>query len=101
MRVRRRSASPRRIDLPLRSPHSGADFLFMDTPRKAIGIDFGGTTIKSAVVQDGRLIEHGETIETDQFHGSPALIDEILRVVTALRAGHPEVVAVGVGLPGF
>jgi glucokinase len=73
----------------------------MDTQRKAIGIDFGGTTIKSAVVQDGHLIAHGDTIETEQHRGSPSLIEEIVRVVAALRAAHPEVVALGVGLPGF
>ena len=73
----------------------------MDTQRKAIGIDFGGTTIKSAVVQDGRLIAHGDTIETEQHRGSQSLIEEILRVVAALRAVHPEVVALGIGLPGF
>src|SRR5471030_516133 len=74
---------------------------FMDTQRKAIGIDFGGTTIKSAIVQDGRLIAHGDTIETEQHRGSQSLIEEILRVVAALRAMHPDVVALGVGLPGF
>jgi len=73
----------------------------MDTPHKAIGIDFGGTTIKSAVVQAGRLIAHGDTIDT-QLHPSPApLIDEMLGVIAALRDEHPEIAAVGVGLPGF
>jgi glucokinase len=73
----------------------------MDTHSKAIGIDFGGTTIKSAVVECGQLIEHGEVIETDQHHGSESLIEEIVKVVAALRATHPEVCALGVGLPGF
>jgi len=73
----------------------------MDTTRKAIGIDFGGTTIKSAVVEDGRLIEHGDTIETAEHHGAQSLIEEILGVIAALRVVHPEVAALGVGLPGF
>ena len=73
----------------------------METQRKAIGIDFGGTTIKSAVVQGGRLIEHSETSETDQHRGSQSLIEEILSGVAALRTAHPEVVALGIGLPGF
>ncbi|EDY17483.1 ROK family protein [Chthoniobacter flavus Ellin428] len=75
--------------------------LSMDTKRKAIGIDFGGTTIKSAVVEDGRLIQHGDVIETTEHHGAPALIEEILGVIAALRITHPEVAALGVGLPGF
>jgi glucokinase len=73
----------------------------MDTSHKAIGIDFGGTTIKSAVVQAGRLIAHGDTIDTQAHEGPSSLIDEMLGVIAALREGHPEVAAVGVGLPGF
>ena len=73
----------------------------MSTSRKAIGIDFGGTTIKSAVVQDGRLIAHGDTIDTQVHSGSQSLIDEMLGVIAALRDEHSEIEAVGVGLPGF
>ena len=74
---------------------------FMNTTRPAIGIDFGGTSIKSAVVHEGRLLAHGEPIDTEQFPNKNALLDEILRVIAALRAQHPEVAAIGVGLPGF
>ncbi len=73
----------------------------MNTTRPAIGIDFGGTSIKSAVVHDGRLLAHGEPIDTEHFPNKNALLDEILRVIAALRAQHPEVAAIGVGLPGF
>ena len=73
----------------------------MNTTRPAIGIDFGGTSIKSAVVHDGRLLAHGEPIDTEQFPNKNALLDEILRVIAALRTQHPEVAAIGVGLPGF
>jgi len=44
----------------------------MDTQRKAIGIDFGGTTIKSAVVQDGRLIAHGDPVPERLLHYAAA-----------------------------
>ncbi len=73
----------------------------MKTTRKAIGIDFGGTTIKSAVVDEGRLLAHGEIIDTQLHTSAESLIDEILRVIATLRSAHPEVAAVGVGLPGF
>jgi glucokinase len=73
----------------------------MNTLRKAIGIDFGGTTIKSAVIRDGVLLTHGAAIETQDHHGSDSLIDAILQVIAELRGAHPEVEAVGVGLPGF
>jgi len=73
----------------------------MDTSHKAIGIDFGGTTIKSAVVQAGHLLAHGDTIDTQLHEGPAPLIDEMLGVIAALRENHPEVAALGVGLPGF
>jgi len=73
----------------------------METLHKAIGIDFGGTTIKSAVVQAGKLVAHGDTIDTQVHEGPASLIDEMLGVIAALRESHPEVAAVGVGLPGF
>ena len=69
----------------------------MKTTRTAIGIDFGGTTIKSAVVQEGRLLAHGEPIDTALHTTAKSLIDEILRVIATLRGLHPEVAAVGVG----
>ena len=73
----------------------------MQTTRAAIGIDFGGTTIKSAVIQAGRVLALGAVIDTQLHHGAESLIDEILRVIATLRRAHPEVAAVGVGLPGF
>ncbi len=73
----------------------------MKTTQKAIGIDFGGTTVKSAVVEAGQLIAHSEAIETQDYKDAESLIGEILRTIAALRAAHPEVAAVGVGLPGF
>lgn len=73
----------------------------MSTTRTAIGIDFGGTTIKSAVIRDGRVLAHGEVIDTQLYAHAEALIGEMLRVIAALRVAHPEVEAVGVGLPGL
>ena len=73
----------------------------MNTPRTAIGIDFGGTSIKSAVVAEGRLLLHGEPIDTQHYHSADSLIDAILREIGTMRAAHPGVAAIGVGLPGF
>ena len=72
----------------------------MNQSRTAIGIDFGGTTIKPAVVQDGAVLARGEIIDT-QHHSAESLIDAMLAIVATLRAAHPEVAAVGMGLPGF
>jgi len=73
----------------------------MSTPRKAIGIDFGGTSIKSAVVQSGSILERGEPVDPQQFPESRTLVAAIVEIIGALRAVHPEVAAIGVGLPGF
>ena len=73
----------------------------MNSFSKAIGIDFGGTTIKSAVVQNGCLLERGEPIDTQHFHTSDSLIAAIVEVIGSLRAVHPEVAGIGCGLPGF
>ncbi len=66
-----------------------------------IGIDFGGTTVKMAVVFQSHIIDHAPPIATQEFHGHEDLIEAMVRVVEDLRARHPDVVAVGVGMPGF
>ena len=73
----------------------------MSNHAKAIGIDFGGTTIKSALVQNGVIIEHGELIDTRTHNTAESIIAELLRVIGVLRKAHPEIEAVGIGLPGF
>lgn len=73
----------------------------MDTLAKAIGIDFGGTGVKLAVTQGGKIIARGETIDTRQHTAEGALFEAILAGVATLRESHPDVQAVGMGLPGF
>jgi glucokinase len=67
----------------------------------AIGIDFGGTTIKSALIEGGKIIGRGEVIDTLNTGDSTAIIDALLNRVAALRKLRPETVAIGVGLPGI
>ncbi|MEO6788618.1 MAG: ROK family protein, partial [Chthoniobacteraceae bacterium] len=73
----------------------------MSNSAKAIGIDFGGTTIKSAIVQNGAIIGRGEIIDTTRHSTADAIISELLRVIAAMCKEHPEIEAVGIGLPGF
>ena len=73
----------------------------MSNSAKAIGIDFGGTTIKSAIVRDGAIIGRGEIIDTTKHRTADAIIGELLRVISEMHATHPEIEAVGIGLPGF
>jgi glucokinase len=67
----------------------------------AIGIDFGGTTIKSALVENGKIVHRGEVIDTLHSGNSTAIIDALLERVADLRTVRTDVVAIGVGLPGI
>ena len=73
----------------------------MNFPRTAIGIDFGGTSIKSAVVEESRVLLRGAPIDTQHHHSADSLVDAIVETITGLRAAHPAAAAIGVGLPGF
>lgn len=66
-----------------------------------IGIDFGGTTVKMAVVYQSHILDHAPPIATQDFDGPAELIDAMVRSVEDLRARHPKIVAIGVGMPGF
>ena len=65
-----------------------------------IGIDFGGTSVKLAAVAAGSLLGSIRRIPTQDFDEPGALIDRIAEEVAGLRESHPEVFAVGVGVPG-
>ena len=54
-------------------------------PQSAIGIDFGGTTIKSAIVQNGTILHRGATIDTLRTGDSAALIEALIAEIQALR----------------
>ena len=73
----------------------------MTSLNTAVGIDFGGTSIKSAVVRDGRIVERGDAIDPQQFAAPGPLIDALVSLVGKMRASHPDIAGVGVGLPGF
>lgn len=66
-----------------------------------IGIDFGGTTVKIAVVFQSHIIDLAPPIATQDFEGHEGLIEAIVRVVEDLRVRHAGVAAIGVGMPGF
>jgi glucokinase len=67
----------------------------------AIGIDFGGTTIKSGLVLDGKIVRKGDIIDTQKCGSPEAIIDALVAVVAALRQDVPEVAGIGIGLPGI
>jgi glucokinase len=67
----------------------------------AIGIDFGGTSVKTGVVCGSEIIDSAPPIATQEFDGPELLIATIARAVEDLRLRHPGIRAVGVGMPGF
>jgi glucokinase len=67
----------------------------------AIGIDFGGTTIKSALIEDGKILQRGQVIDTLHTGDSNAITEALLAGVAQLREARPQCVAIGVGLPGI
>ncbi|MGJ8696215.1 MAG: ROK family protein [Verrucomicrobiaceae bacterium] len=71
-----------------------------DTPL-AIGIDFGGTSVKTGVLSRSEVIDDAQPIDTQQFDDAEGLIQEMAAVIGRLQARHPNVAAVGVGVPGF
>lgn len=66
-----------------------------------IGIDFGGTTVKIAVVSQSHIIDQAPPIATQEYAGHEELIGAMVRVVEDLRTRHPSIAAIGVGMPGL
>ena len=62
-----------------------------------LGIDLSGPTMRAALVTAaGEVIERRESpIEADR------LVPKIAEVVKELRSAHPEIAAIGVGIPGL
>ena len=67
----------------------------------AIGIDFGGTSVKPGVVSGSEIIARSERIPTPQHDSADSLLAAVFREVETLREQHPEVCALGAGLPGI
>ena len=66
----------------------------------AIGIDFGGTTVKFGVVQGGRIIARMPALVTRDYPDNELLLKAIRKTIEELRKHNSEVAAVGAGLPG-
>lgn len=67
----------------------------------AVGVDFGGTSVKLGVCRGDRLLETDAPIPTADHPGPHALITEIARRVAAMKQRHPDIAAIGVGVPGL
>lgn len=70
-------------------------------PPLSLGIDFGGTSVKFGVVRGNEVIAQAPSIATEDFSEAQPLIDAIIYIIEDLRTHHPEIAAIGVGVPGF
>ena len=69
--------------------------------KQAIGIDFGGTTVKIGVVEGSQVLDKAPPIATPDYPDAPSLIDDIARTVKSLQKSFPDIAAAGAGMPGF
>ena len=69
--------------------------------RKSIGIDFGGTSIKFGVVSGKEIITTASPIIPKDHPIPEQLIRTIADTVNQLKEEHPDVLAIGCGVPGF
>jgi glucokinase len=70
------------------------------TTKSAIGIDFGGTSIKSGLVTGGVIVHHGTPIDTQSLEGPGAIVHALVELVAELGE-QGDIRAIGVGLPGL
>ena len=73
----------------------------MKSTDKAIGIDFGGTSIKFGVVQGKEILADAPLVLPSEYPEPADLIDAIAETVNILNEQHQGIVAVGAGVPGF
>jgi len=69
------------------------------TKRLLVGVDLGGTYIKSALVSDEGQIMGRYSVATDAQAGVEAVLDKIREAVERVKTEH--VVGIGVGAPGL
>ncbi len=73
----------------------------MSDQATSIGVDFGGTTIKMAVCRGIEIIRRAEPIDTQCLADTQSIIQAMCDCVRTLRVEYPDVVAVGLGIPGW
>lgn len=67
----------------------------------SIGIDFGGTSIKSGLVVGGEILHRGVPIDTQALDGPQQVVDALVDLVGQLGEHGVPPVAIGIGLPGL
>lgn len=69
--------------------------------KKAIAVDFGGTSIKMGVTQGADILLKAEPLPTAAYNSPAAIIDAMCATARELLQRHPDVAAIGLGMPGW
>lgn len=69
-------------------------------PQTAIGIDFGGTSIKTGLVQGSTILKRGRLLDP-QGSSATDTLEAMAEVVREISAGLPAIPPVGIGFPGL
>jgi len=64
-----------------------------------IGVDVGGTKVLGVVVDQAGEVVASQRVPTPS--GGDAVVDAMVDVIEQLRAAHPDVTAIGAGVPGL
>ena len=73
----------------------------MNIPPKTLAVDFGGTSIKIAVTQGECVLLKAAPLPTAVFDSPEAIMNAMCRSMKELLQVHPDVKAVGLGMPGW
>jgi len=65
-----------------------------------IGIDIGGTSIKGVVADRNGTLLTSLKLPTSASRGKAAILETLEQLIVQLKAGHPEVQAIGIGSAG-
>lgn len=67
----------------------------------AMAVDFGGTSIKIGVTRGAELVDKAPPLPTPAFDSPDAIMAAMCAEMKALQRKYPQVVAVGLGMPGW
>lgn len=68
---------------------------------KALAVDFGGTSIKIGVTCGAEIVDKAEPLPTPAFDSPKSIMAAMCNSMKELQRRHPDVVAVGLGMPGW
>lgn len=69
--------------------------------KKALAVDFGGTSIKIGVTCGAQIVDKAEPLPTPAFDSPKSIMAAMCATMKGLLRRHPDAVAVGLGMPGW